>query len=112
VWVARRLNEKLSRRGRVLADRYHARPLTTPRVVRIAIVYVLQNHVHHERSRYIVDECSSARWFDGWTERLPPQMTPSPVAAPRTWLGSIGWRRYGRIRLDESPGDEDPIATR
>src|SRR5262250_2961190 len=53
IWLARRFNEKLGRRGRVLADRYHTRELTTPRAVRNAIVYVLQNHLHHKRSAYI-----------------------------------------------------------
>ena len=103
IWLARRVNERLGRRGRVLADRYHLRELTTPLAVRNAIVYVLQNHVHHARSRYLVDECSSARWFGGWAERLPPADTPPPVAASRTWLGSTGWLRHGRIRLDEGP---------
>ena len=27
----------------------------------------------------------------------------SPVRAPRTWLASVGWRRRGRVRLDERP---------
>src|SRR5215468_452288 len=47
VWLARSLNRTLGRRGQVLADRYHLRELTTPLSVRNAIVYVLQNHVHH-----------------------------------------------------------------
>src|SRR5215470_15468422 len=91
IWLARRFNEKLGRRGRVLADRYHQRKLTTPRAVRNAIVYVLQNHLHHRRSRYIIDECSSARWFRGWAEPLAPADGPPPVAESRTWLGRIGW---------------------
>jgi len=103
IWLARRVNERLGRSGRVLADRYHLRELTTPLAVRNAIVYVLQNHLHHRRSRYIVDECSSARWFRGWAEPLPPADAPSPVAESRTWLGSVGWFRYGRIRFDEGP---------
>lgn len=103
IWLARRVNERLERRGQVLAERYHARALTTPREVRNAIVYVLQNHLHHRRSRWIVDECSSARWFSGWAEPLPPADTPPPVATARTWLGNNAWRRYGRIRFDEGP---------
>jgi REP element-mobilizing transposase RayT len=105
VWIARRVNERLRRRGRVLADRYHLRELTTPLAVRNAIVYVLQNHLHHRRSRYFVDECSSARWFTGWVERLPVPDTPSPVAPPQTWLGRAGWLRHGPIRFDEGPKD-------
>ena len=39
--LARAVNRALGRRGRVWNDRYHARPLTTPRAVRHALVYVL-----------------------------------------------------------------------
>lgn len=46
IWLARRVNERLERRGRVIAERYHARALTTPRAVRNAIVYVLKNASH------------------------------------------------------------------
>ena len=74
-----------------------------PRDVRNAIVYVLQNHRHHRRSRYVVDECSSGRWFNGWVEPLGPADTPAPVAEPGTWLARVGWRRHGRIRFDEGP---------
>lgn len=103
IWLARRINESARRHGQVLADRYHARALTTPLAVRNAIVYVLQNHLHHRPSRYVVDECSSARCFSGWAEPLGPPDTPAPVAAPLTWLARAGWRRHGRIRLDEGP---------
>src|SRR5262249_26797849 len=103
IWIARRVNLAAATHGRVIADRYHFRTLTTPRSVRNAIVHVLQNHLHHRRSRYIVDECSSARWFGGWAEPLPPADKPSPVAEPRTWLGRTGWRKHGPIRFDEGP---------
>ena len=102
--IAKRLNFFLARRGQVFAERYHARALGSPREVRNAIVYVLQNHLHHERSRNVVDECSSSRWFDGWTAQLPVPDTPSPVSPPGTWLGRKGWRRHGLLRFDEGPG--------
>jgi len=38
VRLARAVNRLLRRRGRVFAERYHARPLTSPRAVRNAIV--------------------------------------------------------------------------
>jgi putative transposase len=63
----------------------------------------LQNHLHHRPSRGIVDECSSARWFTGWAHPLGPADTPSPVAAPKTWLARVGWRRHGPIYFDEGP---------
>jgi len=43
--VAKATNRALCRRGRVWADRYHVRALTTPREVRHALVYVLQNFI-------------------------------------------------------------------
>jgi len=101
--IARRVNRALERDGRLLAERYHARALRKPRDVRNALVYVLQNHRHHRPSRHLVDECSSGRWFTGWTEELPPPTTPCPVTDARTWLLRVGWRRHGLVDLDEGP---------
>lgn len=103
IWIARRLNEALGRVGRVFADRYHARPMATPSEARSGIVYVLQNHLHHGPSANLVDEFSSASWFDGWEQPLDAPSTPSPVSRPGTWLMRLGWRRYGPIRFSESP---------
>ena len=47
--VARTVNRTLGRRGKLWADRYHARVLATPREVRHALVYVLQNVRKHLR---------------------------------------------------------------
>jgi hypothetical protein len=49
---------------------------------------------------------SSGRWFTGWIRRIHPVLGPGPlpVAAPRTWLLAIGWRRHGRIDPSEVPG--------
>jgi putative transposase len=47
--VARAVNAQLGRRGRLFADRYHARALTTPRTVRLALRYVLLNLRKHIR---------------------------------------------------------------
>src|SRR5215470_7274802 len=103
VWIARRVNQRLGTRGNVVRDRYHERPLRTPREVRNAIVYVLQNHRHHVRSHQRIDPWSSAAWFDGWAAAVPPPSTDSPVSAPQTWLAKTGWRRFGPIGLDELP---------
>ena len=91
------------RTGQLFKERYHARALSSPREVRNAIVYVLQNHLHHRPSRGLVDPCSSARWFDGWDQPLPVPDTPPPTAAPRTWLLNIGWLRHGKIHFTEGP---------
>ena len=102
--VARAVNRTLGRRGRVWADRYHARPLTTPRAVRHALVYVLMNVRKHHGGERGLDPCSSAPWFDGWRSEVPVLATgPPPVASARTWLAAVGWRRHGLIGLEERP---------
>ena len=103
IWIARRLNDQRGTHGKVFAERYHARPLTTARQVRNAIVYVLHNHKHHSPSRFAVDECSSGPWFDGWATPVPRPATDSPVGEPATRLARTGWRRYGPIGFDEEP---------
>ena len=45
--VAKAINRRLARRGRVFADRYHARALRSPREVRHALRYVLLNAQRH-----------------------------------------------------------------
>jgi putative transposase len=101
--VAKAVNRVLGRRGRVWADRYHARGLRTPREVRNALVYVLSNFRKHLRGARGIDPCSSARWFDGW--RTPTALVDdaSPLPRARTWLGRVGWRRRGLIDVDEGP---------
>lgn len=120
--VALYVNALLSRHGRLWADRWHGRPLRTPREVRNALVYVLANfrkHVRGARSAGM-DPYSSGAWFDGWrgfrptSGRAPPSamqrrspitsdLSAPPVSAPRTWLATHGWRRHGLIALDETP---------
>lgn len=112
--LARCINRYLERRGKVFADRYHTRTLKTPREVRLALRYVLNNARHHGidlRSDWI-DPCSSAAWFDGWKRPIEPDTwwkrelldEPSPVAMATVWLLRVGWRRHGAIGFDEVPG--------
>jgi REP element-mobilizing transposase RayT len=111
VRVARGLNGKLGRRGRVLADRYHVRLIDTPRQCRAALCYVLQNARRHgvrlDPAFRGMDPFSSAWWFDGWNEESwreglkPPDMRT--VAEPGTWLLREGWRRHGLLSIDEVP---------
>jgi REP element-mobilizing transposase RayT len=101
--VAKAVNRALARHGAVWGDRYHARLLPTPREVRHALVYVLNNFRKHVRGARGLDPCSSARWFAGWTHVVDDAARASPVAMPRTWLARIGWLRHGRIRIDETP---------
>ena len=113
--MARRLNRLFERRGKVLADRYHARHLETPTETRNAIRYVLSNQRAHEArrgerlSRDWIDPFSSVYWFDGWKGRVrmtePRQRellnVPQPTAAPSVWLLTSGWRRWGPLAFDE-----------
>jgi hypothetical protein len=112
--VARRLNLALGRKGRVFAERYHSRPLKTPREVRHALAYVLLNerrHLAKERGLslppWYFDPCSSAVEFDGWRPHvglpLPPLVKPDVTAPARTFLLRRLWRRYGLIAPDEVP---------
>ena len=118
--AARHVNKAITKRigmrrtGPVFPDRYHPRILNSPRSVRHAIAYVLNNwrhHGEHERAfalRWRVDPFSSAIGFDGWRS-LTPIALPAPYQAmwtwqPRTWLLSTGWRRHGLIRANEIPG--------
>jgi hypothetical protein len=102
VRIAHALNELWGHVGSVFADRFHARALRTPREVRTALVYVLQNARHHGFSMRGVDPCSSGPWFDGWKERLAITVG-RPMARARSWLLCEGWRRRGLIATDENP---------
>jgi REP element-mobilizing transposase RayT len=111
--VSKSINRALGRAGRVQADRYHARALRTPREVRNALGYVLNNAQHHREWRTPFDPCSSASLFlTGWR---PGVLFPSdsldelcehgpPVVAARTWLLGTGWRRHGLLDPNLVPG--------
>jgi REP element-mobilizing transposase RayT len=66
VRVAKSVNRRLSRRGKLWRHRYFARDLRTARQVRTALVYVLQNHKKSLRGQMAMDLYSSAALFDGW----------------------------------------------
>jgi len=101
VRLARALNRIWRRRGGVFADRFHVRPLRSPRDVRNTLAYVLQNALHHGiRHPGGIDPFSSARWFDGWSRAVPAALLKAggcPLPRPRTWLLSEGWRRHGAL---------------
>ena len=105
--LARAVNRVFSRKGRVLADRYHARVLRTPLEVRNALAYVLLNGRRHagRKAKKVgaLDRASSGRWFDGWGSKIEAPGDAPAVARARTWLILKGWRRHGLIGLDEIP---------
>jgi putative transposase len=118
--IALAINRAVGRRGKLWRDRYHRHDLTTPRMVRHSIVYVLMNFRKHTPEDAIdslrqLDWRSSAAWFDGWDPRAGPLLeivrrrsgTPDlasrPTCPAQTWLGAHGWRRLGPIRPEERP---------
>ena len=116
--LARALNRALGRSGAVFGDRYHTHVLRTPREVRHALRYIINNARHHaaQHGRSLdarwFDPFSSAPWFDGWASPLSPYSSwtheltrrDRPTARPTVWLLTVGWRRHGLIECAEVPG--------
>ncbi len=125
--MARAVNRRLERKGRLFTDRYHARSLKTPRELRLALRYVLLNARKHARSSGgrdgvpagFIDSRSSAAWFRGFGR--PEELTfgahavrsewsrtsgsaEPPVAEGSSWLMRVGQCRAGVFDLDETPG--------
>jgi REP element-mobilizing transposase RayT len=112
VRIARRLNRRLGRSGKVFTRRFHARALKTPTEVRNALVYVLNNARRHaaqrgrELARDFLDPCSSAASFDGWKDATAPPPEPPATTGtrrPHTWLLRKGWRYRGLLRITQLP---------
>lgn len=114
--LARRLNRLLFRRGRVFAERWHGRALTSPRAVRHGLAYVLGNFRKHGEPAAPLDRCSSAPYFRYFTElggrapvelahlAFPDDRTHGPPVRPAaTWLLAHGWRQRGDLSLHEVP---------
>ena len=87
-------------------DRFHQEIITTPTQARHTLNYVLNNwRKHREDARGPgVDPFSSGATFDGWNDTPLIAGDPLPVAAARTWLLTVGWRRHGSIATTEVPG--------
>ena len=106
---ARKLDGR--RRGRVFADRYHCEVITSPRQMRNALGYVLNNWRKHGEDRAAraprVDPFSTGGQFDGWRDlRRGDAGTGDPpliARAATTWLLKTGWRQYGLIGCSEVP---------
>jgi REP element-mobilizing transposase RayT len=102
--LAARLNQRFGRRGSLLADRYHARSLTTPLEVRRGLAYVLLNYRKHAGANAgRIDPCSSGLAFDGWRRAPRARGTKFDfgTSAARTWLLRTGWRRHGPLATNE-----------
>lgn len=123
--LAKALNAAAGRRGKVFVDRFHSHVLRTPREVRQALAYVLNNarkHAAQAGKRYLrewIDPFSSGVWFDGWAggagreravqiarrrvDELGGIGVQGWAPRPSGWLLTVGWRRRGLIELDEVP---------
>jgi REP-associated tyrosine transposase len=111
-FASRRRSIARSAAGKVWADRYHVRALATPREVRHALVYVLQNVRKHLPGGRGLDPWSSAAWFTGWRTTIAAPSGRSPVVAPQTarirglaptWAPGFSMRRHAGAR----PSDAD-----
>lgn len=114
--VIRRRTRKAKPGGVVFPDRYHAEILTSPRRVRSALSYVLNNWRRHREDQasytanWYLDPFSSGVSFAGWKEgtwKIPADHDPLPVSAPQSWLLREGWKKSGAISVFEVPGPRE-----
>lgn len=108
--------ECIERTGSLFPDRYHERVLTSPRQVRNALAYVLNNWRRHDEDRNVparkIDPYSSGVSFGGWKEldgspllyQTPEGYKRLSVAYPKTWLLRVGWQKAGAISVWDVPG--------
>ena len=102
--LALAVNRVLGRKGKVVGDRYHARPLTTPRQMRTSMVYVLLNFRKHLRAPACIDPRSSGRHFSGWQATAVVTDVAPAAVQPGTWMARVGWRLAGGpLRVEEHP---------
>jgi REP element-mobilizing transposase RayT len=106
-----RINRALTRSGRLLDHRFHARSLSTPREVFNSLQYVLLNARKHAAQCGLrlpeawIDPRSSGAVFDGWHAGPLRSVTGDfGTSEARTWLLRSGWRRHGSLRIDAVPG--------
>jgi putative transposase len=105
--MTRRLNRLWCTKGTIFAERYHDQEVSTPKQARAVLLYVVGNFRKHAaqagrilRPRW-VDPFSSARQLDGWNQ--PVRLEPGVVAAPKTWLLRVAWRRHGLLDAHAIP---------
>jgi REP-associated tyrosine transposase len=89
--LARAINRALGRKGKVFADRYHARILKTPTEVRNAVEYVRHNHAKHLKKRGKMSHPWDIDPYSSMSGRAVTYMhdydwSALVVAAPRTWM--------------------------
>ena len=107
VRIARRLNRLWRRRGAVWSERYHDRILRSPKEVRFALGYVLNNSRHHGVFLVGAGPCpySSGAWSDGWSDYRVGREAARRCPLPRAWtaLQRSLWRRHGLLSTRRTP---------
>jgi REP element-mobilizing transposase RayT len=112
ILLAKSINRVLARKGKVIEFRYHRVDISTPRQMRNALSYVLNNWRRHREDvttpgaeNALIDPYSTAWAFDGWADLDElPSWDRLPSAEPTTWLLRVGWRKHGSISVREVPG--------
>jgi len=90
--VARKLNRLMGTRGRLYADRFHERALTSSRAVFNVVRYVLENHSKHvQQAGKLAPPVSDP--FASSNRTLDDREHGPPWSAPESWLLRVGWRR-------------------
>jgi REP element-mobilizing transposase RayT len=85
--VARGLNRRWGRAGRLYEDRYHVEILTCPSQVKNTLVYVLQNGLKHGQASYNGIDLFSSAWHFDEHEVAGRARTNGSRASP--WAGCV-----------------------
>jgi hypothetical protein len=110
--LGKRLAAHFGVEGPILASRYHARELPTPREVWNGLRYTLLNARRHGARAGLplpidtLDRYSTAASFDGWASPVdgPYRDVDFGTSPPRSWLLRVGWRRHGPLDPNDVPG--------
>ena len=101
--------------------------LTTPRQVKNALLYILNNGRKHRAEKGLpcetgwLDPCATGVYFEHWgeqvsgitawqswvrqlDEKLGPEAGPRSIVAPRSWLLRTGWHKHGPLPFEAIPG--------
>jgi len=96
--IAKRLNRVMGKSGRLYADRFHERALTSARQVRNVVRYVLGNHAKHMAQVGKAHLAADVDRFSSANLALDDARTGPPWSRAESWLLRIGW-----LRVDEPP---------